>query len=56
MDGSPGGVHPRILDRGVPRRFVNPNPDLRAEKAETDTLSKAQSRKMTPYLRKKQNY
>ena len=20
-----GGVHPRILDRGVPRRFVNPN-------------------------------
>ena len=22
----PGGVLPRILDRGVPRRFVNPNP------------------------------
>ena len=21
-----GGVHPRILDKGVPRRFVNPNP------------------------------
>ena len=21
-----GGVLPRILDRGVPRRFVNPNP------------------------------
>ena len=21
-----GGVHPWILDRGVPRRFVNPNP------------------------------
>ena len=22
----PGGVLPRILDRGVPRRFVNPTP------------------------------
>ena len=22
----PRGVLPRILDRGVPRRFVNPNP------------------------------
>ena len=24
--GGGGGVLPRILDRGVPRRFVNPNP------------------------------
>ena len=23
---SPGGLLPRILGRGVPRRFVNPNP------------------------------
>ena len=23
---SPGGVLPQILDRGVPRRFLNPNP------------------------------
>ena len=22
----PGGVLPQILDRGVPRRFLNPNP------------------------------
>ena len=42
-------VLPRILDRAVPRRFVNPNPILRTDKAKTDTLSKAQSRKMTPY-------
>ena len=24
--GIPGGVLPKILDRGVPRRFLNPNP------------------------------
>ena len=24
--GGGGGLLPRILDRGVPRRFVNPNP------------------------------
>ena len=24
--GGGGGVLPQILDRGVPRRFVNPNP------------------------------
>ena len=24
--GGGGGVLPRILDRGVPRRFVDPNP------------------------------
>ena len=23
---TPGGVLPQILDRGVPRRFLNPNP------------------------------
>ena len=26
IHGAPGGVLPQILDRGVPRRFVNPNP------------------------------
>ena len=24
--GGGRGIHPRILDRDVPRRFVNPNP------------------------------
>ena len=24
--GGEGGVLPKILDRGVPRRFLNPNP------------------------------
>ena len=26
LPGGGGGVLPRILDRGVARRFVNPNP------------------------------
>ena len=26
VKGKPGGVLPRILGRGVPRRFVNPDP------------------------------
>ena len=26
LNGGRGGVPPRILDRGVPRRFVDPNP------------------------------
>ena len=26
MPGGGGGVLPQILDRGVPRRLVNPNP------------------------------
>ena len=47
------GVLPRILDRGVPRRF---GPYLRTKKAKTDSLFKAQSRKMTPYSRKKQKF
>ena len=47
------GVLPRILGMGVPRRF---GPYLRTKKGKTDTLFKAQSRKMTPYSRKKQTF
>ena len=37
-----GGVLPRILDRGVPRRFVNPNP-----------IKGLTKRKLIPFLRPK---
>ena len=40
--GGGGGVLQRILDRGVPRRFVNPNPTFGLRK-----------RKLVPFLRPK---
>ena len=40
--GGGGGVLPRILDRGVPRRFVNPNPTFGLRK-----------RKLIPFIRPK---
>ena len=45
-----GGGLPKILDRDVPRRFSS-LPLFKAKKAKTDTLFKAQTRKMTPYSR-----
>ena len=32
------GVLPRIVNRGVPRRFLNPNSILRTKKAKSDTF------------------
>ena len=40
--GVGGGVLQRILDRGVPRRFVNPNPTFGLRK-----------RRLVPFLRPK---
>ena len=40
--GGGGGVLPRILDGGVPRRFVNPNP-----------IQGLRKRKMIPFGRPK---
>ena len=39
MAGGGGGVHPRILDRGVPRRFVNPNNRSLTENTQTNISS-----------------
>ena len=49
-----GGVLPRILGQRCAAKVREPY--LRTKKAKTDTICKAQSQKMTPYSRKKQNY
>ena len=51
-----GRVLPKIFDRGVPRRFSNPNvPYLRVKEGKTDTLFKDRTRKMTTYSRDQNN-
>lgn len=47
----PGYSSAQIFDRGVPRRFLDTDP----KKAKTDTFFKAQTSKMTPYSKIKQN-
>ena len=52
----PGGGYSRKFWIGVCREGSWSLTLFRTKKAKTDTLFKAQSRKMTPYSRKKQNY